>query len=52
MGNPEGWSMNGADNSSRRVRAGLFEIDLGSAELRKNGHRVPLQEMEFFNSHA
>lgn len=39
--------MNGADNSSRRVRAGLFEIDLGSAELRKNGHRVPLQEQPF-----
>ena len=39
--------MNGAANFSRRVRAGLFEIDLGSAELRKNGHRVPLQEQPF-----
>ena len=39
--------MNGAANSSRRVRVGLYEIDLGSAELRKNGHRVPLQEQPF-----
>ncbi len=39
--------MNGATNASRRVRAGLFEIDLGAAELRKNGHRVPIQEQPF-----
>jgi TolB-like protein/DNA-binding winged helix-turn-helix (wHTH) protein/Tfp pilus assembly protein PilF len=39
--------MTGASNSSRRVRAGLFEIDLGSGELRKDGHRVPLQEQPF-----
>ncbi len=39
--------MDGAANSRRRVRAGLFEIDLSSAELRKNGRRVPLQEQPF-----
>jgi len=35
-------------SSSRRVRAGLFEIDLGSGEVRKNGHKVPLQEQTDF----
>ncbi len=34
-------------SSSRRVRAGLFEIDLSSGEVRKNGHKVPLQEQPF-----
>ena len=30
-----------------RVRAGLFEIDLGSGELHKRGRKVPLQEQPF-----
>src|SRR5208282_5117749 len=32
---------------SRRVRAGLFEVDLGSGEMHKCGRRVPLQEQPF-----
>lgn len=47
MGNSEEWSMNRAANFGQRIRAGLFEIDLVAAELRKNGHRVPLQEQPF-----
>ena len=39
--------MTEAANSGRRVRAGLFDIDLGVAELRKNGIRIPLQEQPF-----
>ena len=31
----------------RRVRAGLFEVDLGSGEVHKNGRKVPLQEQPF-----
>jgi len=31
----------------RRVRAGLFEVDLGSGEVHKSGRRVPLQEQPF-----
>ena len=34
-------------SSCRRVRTGLFEIDLGSGQVRKNGRRVPLQEQPF-----
>ncbi len=34
-------------SSSRRVRAGLFEIDLGSGEVHKSGRKVPLQEQPF-----
>lgn len=33
--------------SSRRVRAGLFEIDLISGKIHKNGSKVPLQEQPF-----
>ncbi len=33
--------------SSRRVRTGLFEIDLGSSDVRKSGRKVPLQEQPF-----
>jgi TolB-like protein/DNA-binding winged helix-turn-helix (wHTH) protein/Tfp pilus assembly protein PilF len=33
--------------SSRRVRTGLFEIDLGSGDVRKSGRKVPLQEQPF-----
>jgi TolB-like protein/DNA-binding winged helix-turn-helix (wHTH) protein/Tfp pilus assembly protein PilF len=32
---------------SRRVRTGLFEIDLGSGDMHKEGRRVPLQEQPF-----
>ncbi len=31
----------------RRVRAGLFEVDLASGEVRKSGRKVPLQEQPF-----
>ena len=31
----------------RRVRTGLFEIDLGSGEIHKEGRRIPLQEQPF-----
>src|ERR1700733_16142327 len=34
-------------SSGRKVRTGLFEIDLASGELRKNGRRLPLQEQPF-----
>ena len=34
-------------SSSRRVRTGLFEIDLGSSEVHKSGRKVPLQEQPF-----
>ena len=34
-------------SSSRRVRTGLFEIDLGSGEVHKEDRRVPLQEQPF-----
>jgi len=33
--------------SSRRVRFGAFVADLGSAELRSRGRRVPLQQLPF-----
>ena len=39
--------MNPPASSSRIVRTGLFEIDLASGELRKNGRRLPLQEQPF-----
>ncbi|MGH9642019.1 MAG: winged helix-turn-helix domain-containing protein [Terriglobales bacterium] len=34
-------------SSSRRVRAGLFEIDFGSNEVHKEGRKVQLQEQPF-----
>jgi DNA-binding winged helix-turn-helix (wHTH) protein len=34
-------------SSSRRVRTGLFEIDLITAEVHKSGRKVPLQEQPF-----
>src|SRR6202162_4285837 len=34
-------------SSSRRVRTGLFEIDLGSGAIHKENRRVPLQEQPF-----
>ncbi len=39
--------MQGHTDSGHRFRAGLFEIDLGSAELHKNGRKVRLQEQPF-----
>ena len=40
-------SMDAPASSSRCVRAGLFEIDLSSGEVHKNGRKVPLQEQPF-----
>ena len=34
-------------SSRRRVRAGLFEVDLGSGEIHKSGRRIRLQEQPF-----
>ena len=39
--------MNSPASSSRKVRTGLFEIDLASGQLHKNGRRLPLQEQPF-----
>jgi eukaryotic-like serine/threonine-protein kinase len=39
--------MEAPTSSSRRVRAGLFEIDLDSGEVHKSGRKVPLQEQPF-----
>src|ERR1700722_2559799 len=39
--------MTASASSSRRVRSGLFEIDLSSAELYKSGRKIPLQEQPF-----
>ena len=34
-------------SSDRRVRAGLFEVDLNTGELHQSGRKVPLQEQPF-----
>src|SRR5271169_3797175 len=39
--------MNSPASSSRKVRTGLFEIDLASGEVQKNGRKLPLQEQPF-----
>jgi TolB-like protein/DNA-binding winged helix-turn-helix (wHTH) protein/Flp pilus assembly protein TadD len=39
--------MNPPASSSRQVRVGLFEIDLASGQLHKNGRKLPLQEQPF-----
>jgi TolB-like protein/DNA-binding winged helix-turn-helix (wHTH) protein len=39
--------MEGHSDSGHRFRVGLFEIDLRSAELHKNGRKVRLQEQPF-----
>ncbi len=39
--------MNSPASSSRPLRTGLFEIDLASGRLHKNGRRLPLQEQPF-----
>ena len=44
---PLGEAMDPPVSSGRRVRTGLFEIDLGSSEMHKEGRRVPLQEQPF-----
>jgi TolB-like protein/DNA-binding winged helix-turn-helix (wHTH) protein/Tfp pilus assembly protein PilF len=43
----QGEPMNPPASSNRRVRTGLFEIDVAAGELRKNGRRLPLQEQPF-----
>ena len=39
--------MHGEPSSGRRIRTGLFEVDLRAGELHKEGVRVPLQEQPF-----
>jgi TolB-like protein/DNA-binding winged helix-turn-helix (wHTH) protein/Flp pilus assembly protein TadD len=39
--------MNTPASSGRRVRSGLFEVDLSSGEVHKGGRKVPLQEQPF-----
>ncbi len=39
--------MEGGTDSGHRFRAGLFEIDLGSAQVLKNGRKVRLQDQPF-----
>jgi DNA-binding winged helix-turn-helix (wHTH) protein len=39
--------MHGEANSGRRIRTGLFEVDLREGELHREGLRVPLQEQPF-----
>jgi TolB-like protein/DNA-binding winged helix-turn-helix (wHTH) protein/Tfp pilus assembly protein PilF len=39
--------MDAPASSSRCVRTGLFEVDLDSSEVHKEGRRVPLQEQPF-----
>jgi TolB-like protein/DNA-binding winged helix-turn-helix (wHTH) protein/Tfp pilus assembly protein PilF len=39
--------MNSPASSGRQLRTGLFEIDLTSGRLHKNGRRLPLQEQPF-----
>ena len=39
--------MEAPSSFGRRVHAGLFEVDLSSGELHKNGRKVPLQEQPF-----
>jgi TolB-like protein/DNA-binding winged helix-turn-helix (wHTH) protein len=39
--------MNSPTSSGRKVRTGLFEIDLAAGQLHKNGRRLPLQEQPF-----
>jgi TolB-like protein/DNA-binding winged helix-turn-helix (wHTH) protein len=43
----QGEPMNPPASSRRKVRAGLFEIDLASGQVHKNGRRLPLQEQPF-----
>ncbi|MGA2740956.1 MAG: winged helix-turn-helix domain-containing protein [Bryobacteraceae bacterium] len=35
------------DKSPRRVRFGVFEVDLQHGELHKNGHKIKLQDLPF-----
>src|SRR5437764_9549370 len=39
--------MEASDHPPRRVRFGVYEIDLRAAELRKSGVRIRLQEQQF-----
>jgi TolB-like protein/DNA-binding winged helix-turn-helix (wHTH) protein/Tfp pilus assembly protein PilF len=39
--------MEALSSSGRRVRTGLFEIDLSSGEVHREGRKVPLQEQPF-----
>jgi DNA-binding response OmpR family regulator len=35
------------ERSAQIVRFGTFEVDLQTGELRKNGHKLPLQSQPF-----
>jgi DNA-binding winged helix-turn-helix (wHTH) protein len=39
--------MEAPSSSRRRIRSGLFEVDLESREIHKNGHKIPLQDQPF-----
>jgi TolB-like protein/DNA-binding winged helix-turn-helix (wHTH) protein len=39
--------MAASSSSRRRIRCGLFDVDLDSRELHKDGRRVPVQEQPF-----
>ena len=39
--------MDAPASTSRRIRTGLFEIDLGSGDVHKEGRRIPLQDQPF-----
>jgi TolB-like protein/DNA-binding winged helix-turn-helix (wHTH) protein len=39
--------MNPPASSSHKIRTGLFEIDLASGQMHKNGRKLPLQEQPF-----
>ncbi len=39
--------MNSPTSSSRRIRSGLFEVDLSAGELHKNGRKLALQDQPF-----
>ena len=43
----QGDPMNSPTSSGRKVRAGLFEIDLAAGQLHKNGRRLPLRNSPF-----
>jgi TolB-like protein/DNA-binding winged helix-turn-helix (wHTH) protein/Tfp pilus assembly protein PilF len=47
MTSRQGGEMNASASSSGRIRTGLFEIDLATGQVHKNGRRLPLQEQPF-----
>jgi TolB-like protein/DNA-binding winged helix-turn-helix (wHTH) protein/Tfp pilus assembly protein PilF len=47
MAAAHGGNMTAPASSSRKLQTGLFEIDLSSGQVHKNGRRLPLQEQPF-----